>query len=113
MCGTSDGTTMTTCEIGNLRFLIEHQLEVIATLERQGLDLKEASDLLGKLMRRDEEIRGRMNGGQQAVPRGGIADAPRHSVRARRFNDPSRACRARGVKVAAAPYMEGDRSQSG
>ena len=60
MLGTSDDTTMTAHEIGNLRFLIEHQLEVMASLERQGLDLHAASDLLGKLMRRDEELRRRM-----------------------------------------------------
>ena len=57
MLDTSDGTTMTAHEIGNLRFLIEHQLDVIATLERQGLDLNAASDLLAKLMRKDEELR--------------------------------------------------------
>ena len=57
MLDTSDDTTMTAHEIGNLRFLIEHQLDVMATLERQGLDLQAASDLLARLMRRDEELR--------------------------------------------------------
>ena len=57
MLDTSDDTTMTAHEIDNLRFLIEHQLDVIACLERQGLDLHAASGLLTKLMRRDEELR--------------------------------------------------------
>ncbi len=57
MFSTGDGATMTAQDIGNLRFLIEHQLDVIATLERRGLDLHAASDLLTKLMRRDEELR--------------------------------------------------------
>ncbi len=59
MLDTNDGTTMTAQDIGNLRFLIEYQLDVIATLERQGLDLDAASDLLTKLMRQDEELRRR------------------------------------------------------
>ena len=67
MLGTSDDTTMTAHEIGNLRFLIEHQLDVIATLEQQGIDSHAACDLLSKLMRRDEELRHRMGGPQCAA----------------------------------------------
>ena len=58
---------MTAHEIGNLRFLIEHQLDVIATLERQGLDSAAAGDLLGKLMRRDEELRERLSDAQSVA----------------------------------------------
>ncbi len=77
MRGSSGKTTMTKHDIGNLRFLIEHQLEVISTLERQGLDLNDASDLLGKLMRRDEETRRRMNGAQPLVSFDGAVSRPR------------------------------------
>ena len=73
MLGTSDDTTMTAHEIGNLRFLIEHQLDVIATMERQGLDPHSACDLLSKLMRRDEELRHRSNGPHCAASLAGAA----------------------------------------
>lgn len=78
MLCTSNDTTMTAHEIGNLRFLIEHQLDVIATLERQGLDSHAACDLLSKLMRRDEELRHRMSGPHSvASPDGAALQRPR------------------------------------
>ena len=44
-------------EIGNLRFLIERQIEIIEGLDRRGLDARAAQDLLRRLMRRDEDMR--------------------------------------------------------
>ena len=44
-------------ECGNIRFLIEQQLQVIDDLDRRGLDRRVAQDLLRRLMRRDEELR--------------------------------------------------------
>ena len=76
MLGTSDDTTMTAHEIGNLRFLIEHQLDVIASLERQGRDSHAACDLLSKLMRRDEELRRRMSGPRSVASSDGAGSCP-------------------------------------
>ena len=44
-------------EIGNVRFLIEQQIQVIEDLDRRGLDGQSAHELLRRLMRRDEELR--------------------------------------------------------
>ncbi len=49
-------------EIGNLRFLIEQQLQLIEDLDRRGIDDRNAQDLLRRLMRRDEELRFRLSG---------------------------------------------------
>ncbi len=46
-------------EIGNVRFLIEQQIELIDALDRQGRDSRLAQDLLRRLMRRDEDLRHR------------------------------------------------------
>lgn len=46
-------------EIGNLRFLIEQQIQLIDELERRGLDGRAAQDLLRRLMRRDDDLRRR------------------------------------------------------
>ncbi|MGI3900487.1 MAG: hypothetical protein ACRYGP_24455 [Janthinobacterium lividum] len=53
---------MMTREIGNLRFLIEQQLQLIEELDRRGMDGRSAQDLLRRLMRRDEELRFRLYG---------------------------------------------------
>lgn len=47
-------------EFGNVRFLIEQQLQVIDDLDRRGLDGRAAQDLLRRLMRQDEDLRRRM-----------------------------------------------------
>ena len=90
MLGTSDDTTMMPHEIGNLRFLIEHQLDVIATMERQGLDSQAARDLLSRLMRRAEELRHRMSGPHCAASLAGAAS-------------PSSPCEMRFVPDGASP----------
>ena len=59
MRATSDDGMMAQ-EIGNIRFLIEQQLQVIENLDRLGLDPRDAQDLLQRLMQRDEELRRRM-----------------------------------------------------
>ena len=46
-------------EIGNVRFLIEQQLRLIDDIDRRGLDVRAAHDLLQRLMRRDEDLRRR------------------------------------------------------
>ena len=47
-------------EFGNIRFLIEQQLQLIDDLDRRGLDGRAAHDLLRRLMRQDEDLRRRM-----------------------------------------------------
>jgi hypothetical protein len=47
-------------EFGNVRFLIEQQLQVIDDLDRRGIDGRAAHDLLRRLMRQDEDLRRRM-----------------------------------------------------
>ena len=91
MLGTSDDTTMTAHEIGNLRFLIEHQLDVIATLEREGLESHAACELLSRLMRRDEELRHRIGGPHSVASPGGAGLRP------------SRPCEMRFVPDGASP----------
>ena len=46
-------------EFGNVRFLIEQQLQIIDDLDRRGLDGRAAHDLLRRLMRQDEDLRRR------------------------------------------------------
>lgn len=46
-------------EFGNIRFLIEQQLQIIEDLDGRGLDARAARDLLRRLMRRDEDLRDR------------------------------------------------------
>ena len=58
MLGTGDDGMMAR-EIGNVRFLIEQQIQVVDDLERRGLDGRAAQDLLRRLMRRDEDLRRR------------------------------------------------------
>ena len=60
MLKTGDGG-MVAREIGNLRFLIEQQLQLIEELDRRGIDDRSAQDLLRRLMRRDEELRVRLS----------------------------------------------------
>lgn len=55
----TDGHVMVTREIGNVRFLIEHQLRLIDDLERRRLDGRSAHELLRRLMRREEDLRER------------------------------------------------------
>jgi hypothetical protein len=52
--------TVAAREIGNIRFLIEQQLQIIDVLDRQGHDQGAALDLLKRLMRRDEDLRSRL-----------------------------------------------------
>ena len=52
--------TMVAREIGNVRFLIEQQLQLIEVLDRRGLDQDAALDLLKRLMRQDEDLRRRL-----------------------------------------------------
>ena len=47
-------------EFGNVRFLIEQQLQIIDDLDRRGLDDRAAHDLLRRLMLQDEDLRRRM-----------------------------------------------------
>ena len=51
-------------EACNVRFLIEQQLRVIDELDRHGLDDRPAHELLRRLMRRDEDLRGRTAAGE-------------------------------------------------
>lgn len=53
----TDDSGMMAREIGNVRFLIEQQIELIDALDRQGRDSRPAQDLLRRLMRRDEDLR--------------------------------------------------------
>jgi len=59
----TDENGMMAREIGNVRFLIEQQIELIDALDRQGRDSRLAQDLLRRLMRRDEDIRYRLGPG--------------------------------------------------
>ncbi len=52
--------TMVAREIGNVRFLIEQQLQLIKALDGRGLDQDAALDLLKRLMRQDEDLRRRL-----------------------------------------------------
>ncbi len=61
MLGLGDDVMMAR-EIGNLRFLIEQQLQLVDDLDRRGLDGRSAQDLLRRLLRRDEELRTRLSG---------------------------------------------------
>jgi hypothetical protein len=56
MLGTGEDGMMAR-EIGNVRFLIEQQIQLVDELERRGLDDRAAQDLLRRLMRRDEDLR--------------------------------------------------------
>ena len=58
MRSTSDDGMMSR-EVGNVRFLIEQQLQVIDDIDRRGLDGRAAHDLLRRLMRQDEDLRRR------------------------------------------------------
>ncbi len=100
MLGTSDDTTMTAHEIGNLRFLIEHQLDIIATLERQGLDSHAACDLLSKLMRRDEELRHRMSGRHCRASLAGSGSCPLQPCEMRFVPDGASPSRCKPVRPA-------------
>ena len=56
----TDDEGMMAREFGNIRFLIEQQIQVIDDLDRRGLDGRAAQDLLRRLMRRDEDLRRRL-----------------------------------------------------
>ena len=56
----TDDDGMMAREFGNVRFLIEQQLQVIDDLDRRGLDWRAAHELLRRLMRQDEDLRRRM-----------------------------------------------------
>ena len=56
----TDDDGMMAREFGNVRFLIEQQLQVIDDLDRRGLDGRAAHELLRRLMRQDEDLRRRM-----------------------------------------------------
>ena len=58
MLGTGDDGMMAR-EIGNVRFLIEQQIQVVADLERRGLDGRAAQDLLRRLRPAAPPRRGR------------------------------------------------------
>ena len=60
----TDDDGMMAREIGNVRFLIEQQIEIVDALDRQGRDSRIAQDLLRRLMRRDEDLRRCLDAGR-------------------------------------------------